>query len=239
MATYNVDDLARSIIAMYLSNALQKDMEKRGFTPVKAGQDPAAGMMPPPTGGMPPMDMAGMAPPGGPPGAPPMGGPPMGGPPMGGPPGAMPPGPGGPMPIAGAGDLGSLMGLLGAMPPPPPEPPPEGKPEEKPEGKPKEELEREETPKVQKAEVTPTTLYTELVKVRKLLVGIYDALNLKIPSDALSDEEVYLTEKEEVRQSPKEKEQTTPALSPPPETAQPNENTASIPPDIKKSIFGG
>ena len=244
MADYDVNDIARTIIAMYLSDVVKSDMEKKGFVPVKTGQDPMAAMM---GGGMPP----GGAPPGMPPGAPmggPPGAPPMGMPGMGAPPG-MPPDMGGMGAPPGGGDLGGLMSLLGGMPPPPP---PSGTEEKTKEEETPPEGEKGFGETTGKGEVTPTVLYAELVKVRKLLLGLYDKFNISVPADALSDEEVYLGKpniKEEVRQSPKEREQTTPEIKPlpegataelgptgavPPETIPP---APTVPPEIKKALL--
>jgi len=148
----------------------------------------------------------------------------------------------------GGGDLGGLMSLLGAMPPPPP---PSGNEEKKKEEEKPPEEEKGFGETTGKGEVTPTVLYAELVKVRKLLLGLYDKFHISVPADALSDEEVYLGKpniKEEVRQSPKEREQTTPEIKPLPEGqtelgptgAVPSETTPpapTVPPEVKKALL--
>lgn len=164
-----------------LLNQLRNRMVKMGIVP-GAGAMASAGMMPPtapgapavaPGGGMPSPDvmmMGGMTPPSS--GSPEamMGGMMPGGYSGGG--------------TGGEGDLAALLGLLGGgeagglggetlSAPSPMEPSPP---------------ETSEAP----TKINNTTIYLELVKVRKLLTGLYRNFGLPIPEDVLSDEAIIL-----------------------------------------------
>ena len=144
-----------------------------------------AGVVPPPMGGAPGVAPGGAAPmPGG---APPGGGGIdallgglMGGGP-GGPPGGAPGAPAGPGAAPGAPpDIAALLG--GAPSPSAPEPPPPP---------PTNAEEAAAAPQDQAGRrVSNITLYAELVKIRKLLQGLYRQMQLPIPEDVLDDEEI-------------------------------------------------
>jgi len=162
-----VDELAQFAIAFVKSGVVPPPMPAGGGAPPGGGMDMAALL----GGGMPP----GM-PPGAPPGMPP--GPPPGD--IGAMLQGMPPPPGGP---------GGMPGE--AMPPPggpggapgeaaPPESPPETP-------APTETAAAGEAPS---RRVSITTVFAEVVKVRKLLQGLYRQMNLPIPEDVLNDEDI-------------------------------------------------
>ena len=146
----------------------QKSMQKTAFVPgeaVKQGQGPGG-----PAGGAP---AAPPPPPGGAPGEAPPGGADLAGL-LGG----MPAPDMGAMPGAGAPPGGA------PVPPPPPPPPPSDTGSEGGEG-------GSETVK----RVSNQTLYMELVKVRKLLLGLFKTLNIPIPPEVLEDEDQIIGQK--------------------------------------------
>ena len=163
-----MDELAQFAIAFVKSGVVPPPMPAGGGAPPGGGMDMAALL----GGGMPP----GM-PPGAPPGMPP--GPPPGD--IGAMLQGMPPPPGGPggMPGEAMPPPGGPGGAPGEA-APPPEPPPETP-------APAETAAAGEAPS---RRVSITTVFAEVVKVRKLLQGLYRQMNLPIPEDVLNDEDI-------------------------------------------------